>query len=403
MRATEGAQKRYKYRTVVFAFSIGFMLPNAIWATPFPQPLPEAPNFELTIREDPGGSLPLGPSCGGEAALTLACRAFVVTLRNISVHTVHLSRIACEEPAVNFEMKDPNSSTRWWPISDMLGSLCTPWVYENLRLRRGKATEYRTRLVSKSRPAELWLHWAPGSYTIRARWLLRGCTEEPEGTDCLAPLQVLKTNPWSGPPTGDVETQKPVEIVSNEIEVSSPVLPDLGPLKLGYAVTVVPTLQAAEMRKQYDRNCAADPGTSIECTVFRYSIRNLAHRPLRNGSSSCNDFSIIPEYRTDGGEWKPLGSGLTECSANIYRETPIQPGATTEREFTLRALPARFDASPLYPAGKYEIRFRFRSNACWASSDGSFCIQRPNEQVKLVSNVLTINATVFAANGSSPE
>jgi len=31
----------------------------------------------------------------------------------------------------------------------------------------------------------------------------------------------------------------------------------------------------------------------------------------------------------------------------------------------------RFDTSRLYPAGNYEFHFRFQSNACFASPDGS--------------------------------
>ena len=389
------------FRAAVVCVSIAFALPHSVSATPFPQLLPDAVNFESTVREDRGSSLPLGPACGGEAALTLACRAFVVTLRNIGTRTVHLSRIACQEPVVNFEVKEPNSSSGWWPISQLSRPKCTPWSYANLRLRPGEATEYSTRLVSQNRPAESFAPVAPRSYTVHARWLLWGCTENPEGTDCLVPLQVMKANSWGGPTTGDVEFQTPVEVISKETEVDSPALPDLGRLKLGFEVSLASEQEVAEERKRFATACATDPGTSIECTVFHYAIRNLGDRPIRNGRFTCSDYSILPEYRTDDGDWKQLQSRLVACTANIFFQTPILPGKAAEGYFTLRGLAPQFDTSPLYPAGDYKIHFRFQSQACFASPDGSFCIQSPKEQVTAFSNVVGIHATAFIASGSS--
>ncbi|MGB6974075.1 MAG: hypothetical protein WBD67_05285 [Terracidiphilus sp.] len=197
-----------------------------------------------------------------------------------------------------------------------------------------------------------------------------------------------------------MDIQTPVEVVSNEIEVHSPMLPDLGVLKVDFAISIAAEREAAPTRKRYSAGCATGPGTSIECTVFHFAIRNLGERPIRNGRFSCSDFSIVPGYRTNDGEWKQLHSQLMACTANVYFETPILPGAAEEGNFILGALAPRFDTSPLYPAGKYEFRFRFYSSACWASPDGSFCIQQPKAQVTATSNTLTVVATAFS-NGSS--
>jgi hypothetical protein len=384
--------------TAVLGLSIAFAaLSSSVSAEPFPQLLPDAGSFELTIREDSASALPLGPACEGEASLSLACRAFVVTLKNVGVHTVHLSRIACQEPVVSFEMSEPNSSSGWMSISQVSRPRCTPWMYENLRLLPGETTEYRTRLVSKNRPVEFFVPIAPRSYTIHARWLLWGCTENPEGTDCLVPLQVLKPNTWDGPPTGQVEIQAPVDVVSKEIEVKSPSLPDMGPLKLRFELSLAPEPQAVGIRKRFGTLCATDPGTSIECTVFHYAIRNMGDRPIRNGRFTCSDYSIMPEYRTDDSDWKQLQSRLMACTANVFSETPILPGKAAEGDVTLRGLAPQFDTSPLYPAGKYELQFRFHSSACFASPDSSFCIQSPKEQIVASSNVITVKATAFTA------
>jgi hypothetical protein len=386
------------FLTAFLGLSMFSALPHSLWADQFPQLLPGAEHFELTVHEDSASSLPLGPSCGGEAALTLPCRAFLVSLKNVGVHTVHLSRIACNEPVVSFDMKEPNTPSGWWPISQVSRPKCTPAVYENLRLRPGETTEYRTRLVSPNREPSAPV--SPRSYTVRARWLLWGCTENPEGTDCLAPLQDLKANSWGGLPTGRVESQTPVEVVSKEIEVNSPALPDLGPLKLGFESSIATEPQAAEVRKRSRASCATDPGTSLECTVFHYAIRNLGNRPVRNGRFACSDYSIIPEYRTDHGEWKRLQSQLWGCTMNVYLETPIEPGEAIEGNFILSALAPRFDTSPLYAAGRYEIHFSFYSSVCFASPDGSFCIQSPREQTVTISNVVTVSATAFTAGAS---
>lgn len=384
------------FPSVFLGLSMFSTLPYSSRADQFPRLLPGTESFQLTIREDSSSTVPLGPACAGEAAVTLACRAFLVSLKNVGVHTVHLSRFVCQEPVVSFDMKEPNSTSGWWPISQVMRPKCAPWVYENLRLRPGETTEYRTRLVSPNRPAE-FAPVLPRAYTVRARWMLWGCTENPEGTDCLAPLQVLNANSWGGLPTGNVEIQTPVEVASKEIEVDSPTLPDAGQLKLGFESSIATEPQAAEVRKRVG-SCATQLRTSVECTVFHYAIRNLGNRPVRNGRYSCGDYSIIPEYRTEDGEWKQLQSQLSACTANVYVETPIQPGEALEGNFILSVLAPVFDTSPLYAAGRYEIHFSFHSSACFASPDGSFCIQWPKEQTVTMSNVVTIRATAFTFN-----
>jgi hypothetical protein len=230
--------------------------------------------------------------------------------------------------------------------------------------------------------------------------MLWGCTEMRKGTDCYEPPQKVKAEA-SGIRSSDVDFQTPVEVTSNEIEANSPVLPDVGPLKLGFEVSIAGAPQAAEVRKMYGAACATDPGASVECTVFHYAIRNLGDRPIRNGRYSCSDFSIIPEYRAGGNEWKALRSQLMECSMNVYFETPIEPGKAFEADFILSKLAPCFDTSPLYPAGSYELRFGFHPNACLASSDGSFCVQFFKDQTVTVSNVFTINATRFVPGAST--
>jgi hypothetical protein len=213
----------------------------------------------------------------------------------------------------------------------------------------------------------------------------------------------MKPNSWGGPQTGDVEIQTPIEVVSSAIDVASPALPDLGALKVGFEVSLAPEKEAIEVKKGRSRvSCAADPGTSVECTVFHYAIRNLGDRPIRNGRFTCSDFSVMPEYRAEGGEWKSLRPQLDACTANVYFETPIMPGQAAEGDFRLSSLAPVFDTAPLNAAGRYEFRFHFQAAACFASPDGSFCLQRPKEQPTVISNTVTLNATEFVPDINPP-
>lgn len=175
-----------------------------------------------------------------------------------------------------------------------------------------------------------------------------------------------------------------------------------GPMKIGFEISLAPALQATQFRKRAGGQCASGPDTSVECTVFRYAIRNLGDRPIRNGRMSCSDNSVSPEYRAGEGDWKHLQSRrFRTCLKNIYSETPILPGEAAEGDFTLSGLAPGFDTSTLYPAGTYEFRFDFQPSACWASPDGSFCLQRPIEQPVAKSNVITISATAFTPSPGS--
>lgn len=381
-------------RLVVLSVHFGLALPGLNGASSSPQSLPDSSNFELTLREDNASTIPLGPSCGDEAARTLACRAFALTLKNVGKRTVRLSRIVCQDPIVLFERAEPSSSDGWWPISRVSTDLCTPWAYENLRLHPGETTVYKTRLISPHRPPDYSLPFAPETYPVRANWTLRGCTEDPEGTDCLTPLQIIEPGS-AGVPTSDIEWQRTVEVVSNTINVIVHPLRDLGPLKIGLEISVAPLSEAIEARKHLDAHCATDTGTSMECTVFHYAIRNLGDRPIRNSRWTCSDFSIWPEYRTDKGNWKHLESTFWSCNSNVPIETPIMPGEATEGNITLAALSWALDTSPMYPAGSYEIRFHFQTEACFASPDGTFCIQVPKKQPVVLSKALAITGTTF--------
>src|SRR5258705_6925085 len=89
---------------------------SAITREPFPRLLPPPKDFRLTLREEPHSKMPFDPSCGGEASLTLLCRAITLTLemqasrRSTSAsctasrgcsHSASQPGRICEEVAVN--------------------------------------------------------------------------------------------------------------------------------------------------------------------------------------------------------------------------------------------------------------------------------------------------------------
>src|SRR2546421_518230 len=118
---------------------------------PFPRLLPPAEEFQLTLREDNRGRLPLGPSCEGEGSRTVMCRTFTVVLQNRGLHTVRISGLSCFEPSITFEGKEQNSGSGWEILSQPGKPTCNRLDWTNTRLRPGEQTQYRTRLISERR------------------------------------------------------------------------------------------------------------------------------------------------------------------------------------------------------------------------------------------------------------
>jgi len=359
---------------------------------PFPRLLPPADDLHLVLKEDPHSQLPLGPSCGGEASLTLLCRTFTVTVENASPHTIRISGLRCFEPSITFltnrpitfETKELNTAAEWWPISQPGNPGCKTLDWTNTRLRPGEHMEYATRLISPRRSVGIIGVIGPGKYPLRVQWTLFGCTELPDAADCLTPLQVVR----EGSTVADVDSQEPVTVYSNSILVESPKLPDLGRLKLTFEVTSA-TNQPPETQDGRPSGCAEE-SASVDCALFHYMIRNLGDRAVRNVSASCSDDSIRPEYRFDSSSWKPIPARLWSCTMNITVERGIPRGGTLERTFALRTLLPGYDTSSLRAPGEYQLRFTFYPAACIASPDVSFCLTPLQREPTVTSKVLTL-------------
>lgn len=347
---------------------------------PFPRPLPAAEEFRLILREEPQSKLPLGPSCRGEASLTLMCRAFVVTLENTGSHTVRLNGVSCADPWISFEMKQPNSSFAWWPVSAGRKPSCQRGAWTNTRMRPGESIQYSTRLISR------W-GWigsvAPGRYIIRAKWVLKGCTDPAEDDDCLTPLQAIRGASKIAN-IADVDVQEPVEVVSNEVTAESPTLPDLGAMKFSFDVKVISASEAAKLAPQLRAKCAAAGADSIECVVFHYKVGNASTRAVRWMEMGCSGFGIFPEYLD--GQWSPLVQNLP-CTLNVPMETAILPGGAAEGDFTLAW---GYDLNPFRNPGEYVFRLIFRPEMCFASPDGTFCLETFHSEPAITSSQITV-------------
>jgi hypothetical protein len=344
----------------------------------FPRLLPPAESYRLTLREQPRSKLPLGPSCTGEAAMTLTCSAFRFTLQNRSRQTVRLAS-DCGEPRLMIERKEPNSSSGWSPVSKRLGCPTVEW--KNIRLKPGESTVFETRLISPTREGEPFL---PGSYTLRAMVTLLGCTEteKDKGTDCLDPLEATPKPPSTA---YQIDFQEPVTVISNEIVAKSSRLPDLGRMSLGFNVEISSASPSSERMRM---GCTSGNETGIDCRIFKFWIVNSGTRPVRYITTSCSNSGLVPEYLDAADQWTALPQRFWSCGMNILVQTPILPGKAIEGEFTLKNLAPGWDTTPL--RGLHRVRFRLFPAACFASPDGRFCLTNAETQPSVISSEILV-------------
>lgn len=374
----------------------------------FPRLLPPANDFRLTLKEEPESRLPSIASCRGLASKTVPCRVFSVTLENRSGHAVRISGDTCDDPLVSFDVKSPNTSGGWYPASQSRSYPASQsrstncFTFTNLRLKPGETTRYVARLLGPRRTYNATSYggaFPPGTYTLRATWVLWGCTDASDADDCLTPLQKMQVT--RATPLGATQ---PVGVQSNEIAVVSPVLPDLGPLKVSFDVMV----HSGPPPKDLPSNMKCKQESSgVDCIVFHAEIRNRGRRALQWFTATCMGPGIGPEYKTTTGEWQPLsvgfandgvqpGIGVTRdlsynCTSNVLSSTPILPGEALERDFTLSGLLPPHDTTPLHSPGEHHLRFELYPNFCFASPDGSFCLKAPKERQPVPSQEITIS------------
>ena len=356
------------------------------------QSSPQASDFSLTLKREPSDSQPAIASCAGIAGETIPCMVFSVTLENESNRVIRIGRRACLEPRVSFERRLPSSSSGWWPASQTDLTVCKASDWKNLRLEPGAATQYTTRLIGPRRigaedAAGGYFAFIPGSYTFRASWMFFGCTDSSPSSDCLTPLETGKNPSAIGVP---LDSQQPIIVLSNEIVVTAPHIPDIAPNKFSLSVAV----RSGDRPKDLPSSDNCDGvRTRIECTVFHAVLANLGTQAVWWITSSCSNSGISPEYRTQTGSWERLSSEDWNCSSNIMIPTPILPGKATERDFTLLTLRPPYNVAPLSSAGEHHLRFVVYPTVCPAAPDGSFCIKNPTtEETPVVSQEITITS-----------
>lgn len=376
----------------------------------FPRLLPPASDFRLTLKQEPQRRVPSIASCKGIASQTVPCQVFSVRLENRGGHTVRILRgNPCGDRLVTFWMKSSDTPGGWQPVSEpgmpsqnMLGEYnagCKPSTSANLRLKPGETTRYVTRLIGPRRMgAAEDLRFPPGSYTFKASWVLRGCTDVSDADDCLTPLQKMQVTRATS-----LGAAHPVEVESNEIAVASPVLPDLGPLKISFNVVARSGPPPKDLPS--DMKCE-DGNATIDCVVFHAEVRNQSTQAVQWITYTCTGPGITPEYMTATGDWEKVsigfpddgmlvGNGVTrdlsyDCESNVSLTTPILPGEAVERDFTLSGVPP-FNTTPIRSPGEHHLRFVLYPYFCFASPDGSFCLTRPSETQPIPSPEITIS------------
>lgn len=381
---------------------------------PLAPPLPPASEFRVTLTEAPEAKLPPSSACGEEAAGTLTCRAFTVTLENIGTHTVRLSELGCADPEVRLESTAPNLPD-WFPVGEHRDDChnaqysdsektTVPW--KNIRMRPGDRHSFTGRFMVRLGGA-----WGPVNLPVaptavlRAKWTLRGCTEETVGVDCLSALEshwiaALKT----GCTFQCIFFQPEVEVTSEQISVSEPgplTLP-LPPLELALTARMLDPADPLINGHPQLEGCTAEYVGSVNCVALHMTVRNAGTRALRIGRWNCSDFAGTPEFRPEGGTWKPLQSSWMECGRNFVEWTALLPGQSFEEEMTLRHVAAGFQINPVREAGKYDVRIDYAPQVCVASPDGSFCLTEPQSLPPMTSPAATFETTMTLPEEKPP-
>jgi hypothetical protein len=326
----------------------------------------------LTLQEDPQSNLPLGPSCGGVAAQTLYCRAFLLTLKNIGPDAVHIE----DERSYSVSMDRSRLG--------MTASGGSPGFHtKDALLRPGESIQ---RSVRGTHPDSPYEEIGLGPHAVHAEWILYGCTENPPGKECRYHLD-------DGSPF--YPAQAPITVMSAEIMVDEPQLHDLGDVRPALQLTAHP----AKIGNAAG-DCRAETNP-IDCTVFHLTTRNLGRYPIRYGVGFCSSYDYkgaIPQYRSATGRWQDLAllPSPVQCVGGctcLSGFSAIFPG-DKDQEFTLKTLGRGFDTSMLQSPGSYHLRFVLTVGGCIASPDATFCLADLDDPLETVSNDVEVNTTV---------
>ena len=371
---------------------------------PLAPPLPPANEFRVTLAEAQDSKLPLPPACGGEAADTLTCRAFTVTLENIGTHVVRLSELDCADPEVRLETPAPNP-TGWFPVGEHRDDCHNAqydekgaFAWKNVLMKPGDKHSFTGRFMVRLGGA-----WGrPGNVPVkpkavlRATWTLRGCTEETDGDDCLSVLETHQVPAHNTVCSYQcIFFQPALQVSSEPISVSQPgplTLP-LPPLELTLTARMLDPADPAILPTSRLEGCTQARAGSVDCVALHMTVRNAGTRALRIGRMTCSDFAEVPEFRTEGDAWRPLQASWWVCTRNFMEWTPLLPGQTAEEEMTLPHVAAGFRIDPMREAGRYDVRINYAPTVCVASPDGSFCLTEPQGLPPMKSPVVTFETT----------
>lgn len=388
---------------VLLGLAIGCCAVSALAQISLAPPLPPANEFRVTLTESPDAKLPPVPACGEEAASTLTCRAFTVTLENIGTHTVNLSELDCADPEVRLETTSPNP-TGWFPVGEHRDDCHNaqygekgPFSWKNVLMKPGDKHSFTGRFMVR-----LGGTWGRGNVPVpptavlRATWTLRGCTEETDGDDCLS---VLETHQVPAHKTvcsyQCIFFQPTLEASSAPISVSQPgplTLP-LPPLELALIARMLDPADPMILPRSRLEGCTQARAGSIDCVALHLTVRNAGTRALRIGRMTCSDFAEAPEFRTEGDAWRPLQTSMRVCTRNFMEWVPLLPGHNVEEEMTLLHVAAGFKIDPMREAGRYDVRINYAPAVCVASPDGSFCLTEPQGLPPMKSPVATFKTT----------
>jgi hypothetical protein len=184
----------------------------------------------------------------------------------------------------------------------------------------------------------------------------------------------------------------PLTVVSNEIVPLRKQAPQLGAMRFALDLQEGSGITTEGIERLPGPECSGPPD-SMACKIFHYRLRNLTGHTLILYRWTCTPDEPWPQIKQVDGTWKDLEPGGWICTRNFLYPVVVRAGEALETDFQLGLLRGAPKLNPVRLSGEYRMRVRLEIQGCFASPDGSFCLETVRAGGMTISNELQVRST----------